>query len=343
MSNFKPGRSLDIGTSYIISAREYEKDNKVLFSEFRDAFVKLVPSSPIAKKMMAKGLKGQQYFEDTDGSYIVVGQDAIERAIERNISTSRPLVKGVISPSEKQARRILRHIFKEILGQPEIEGEKVVYSIPAQPIDQEAERFDVGYHTDVLNNDLASLGFTPKPLHEAEAICYSELEDSDYTGLAISAGAGMQNICLMSSGDAILHFSVTRSGDWVDRMAAAATGSEDTIVQVEKENSKFTVGTEIPNNPVLFAVAGYYVRLIQYVIKNTVAYIASSKALPRFTDPIPIVIAGGTSLANGYVEQFQKTIEQYADDLPFKVKEVRAAKNQLRSVARGLLIASTLE
>jgi len=123
---FLPGRGLDIGTSFIIGTREYQpaqteegqpaEGSKVRYTEFRDAFLKLKPSSPIAKKMMEKGLKGQQYFEDVDGSYIVVGQDAIERSIERNQSANRPLVRGVIAPKEKQARRILRHIFKEVLG-----------------------------------------------------------------------------------------------------------------------------------------------------------------------------------------------------------------------------------
>jgi len=58
---FLHGVGLDIGTSYIISAREYKEGGKIRYSEFRDAFLKLKPSSPIAKKMMAKGLKGQQY------------------------------------------------------------------------------------------------------------------------------------------------------------------------------------------------------------------------------------------------------------------------------------------
>jgi len=56
------------------------------------------------------------------------------------ISANRPLVRGVISPKEKQARRILRHVFKEILEDPTIENEKVVYSVPAQPTDQEENR-----------------------------------------------------------------------------------------------------------------------------------------------------------------------------------------------------------
>ena len=145
---FPTGRGLDIGTSFIIGARELTEDKLVQYTDFRDAFFHMHPSSPIAKKMMEKGLKGQEYFKDVDGSFVVVGQDAIERAIERNQSAARPLVRGVIAPREKQARRILRHIIKEILGEPMTEGEKVVYSVPAQPADQAADDFDVGFHCD---------------------------------------------------------------------------------------------------------------------------------------------------------------------------------------------------
>lgn len=349
---FVPGRGLDIGTSFIIGARELKEDagTKVQYTEFRDAFFRMRPSTPIAKKMMEEGLKGQEYFTDVDGSFIVVGRDAIERAIERNQSASRPLVRGVIAPQEKQARRILRHILKEVLGNPTQEGEKVVYSVPAQPIDQTADDFDVGFHCDALNNDIANLGFTPAPLSEAEAICYSELEDDKYTGVALSFGAGMVNVCLMSSGEGILHWSTTRSGDWVDRMAAQATAYPDTVVQVEKEGSKFIVGQENPSSPILSAISLYYVRLIDYTIQHMIHHIGKASNLPKFTEPVPIIISGGTSRANGFVEKFRELLQLRNDandsavpcELPFVVKEVRAAKEPLRAVARGCLLASQI-
>lgn len=342
---FVLGRGLDIGTSFIIGARELKEGGKVQYTDFRDAFFRMRPSTPIAKKMMEKGLKGQEYFTDVDGSFIVVGRDAIERAIERNQSASRPLVRGVIAPREKQARRILRHILKEVLDKPLADGEKVVYSVPAQPADQTADDFDVGFHCDALNNDIAGLGFVPAPLSEAEAICYSELEDDNYTGVALSFGAGMVNMCLMSSGEGILHWSTTRSGDWVDRMAAQATAYPDTVVQVEKEGSQFQVGTENPSSPILSAISLYYVRLIDYTIQHMINKILQADNLPKFTAPLPIIVSGGTSQAGGFVKQFEKSLTEKntgPNELPFAIKEVRSAKDPLRAVARGCLLASQI-
>ena len=350
MAEFLSGRGLDCGTSYIITSRGYPEGGKIRYTEFRDAFYRIKPATPISKKMVEKGLKGQQYFSETDGSFIIVGNDAIERAVERHDSASRPLVRGVISPKEKQARRILRHIFKEILETPIVEGEKVVYSIPAQPIDVSLEDFDVGFHADALGNDIKDLGFTAVPLHEAEAICYSELENDDYSGFVVDCGAGMVNCCLMSAGQAVLHYSTCRSGDWLDKMSAIASAQPETVVQLEKENTDFILGQETSNNPILSAVSLYYVRLIDYTIQHMIVRLNQATDLPKFTQPIPIIVAGGTSRAKGFVDKFKERLDWFNSPetsplqytVPFQVKEVRLANDPLRAVARGLFLASQL-
>lgn len=329
---------LDVGTSFIIKAREVE--GSVEYTEFRDAFYRIKASTPVASKMIEKGLANRKYFKDSDGTFVVIGQDAIEKAIERHQTAARPMYRGVISPKEKDARRILKFILTELLGTPSEPGEKIVYSIPAQPIDQSDELFDTGYHEDVLSNDLREMGFTPESLNEAEAICYSELENDDYTGVSFSFGAGMVNVCVMSAGEAIIKYSTTRSGDWVDRMAAQSTAEPDSVIQVEKEGGGFKVGDEVPGSPILSAVSAYYVRLISYTTKYLQARVADTKELPKFSEPIPIIVGGGTSRAEGFLECFKEHLEKLK--LPFEIKEVRTASDQMRAVSRGCLIASTL-
>lgn len=333
-----PGVGLDVGTSFIIAARE-EGEGKIAYREFRDAFYRLKPNTPIAAKMIEKGLQGKKFLKDTDGSFIVVGADAIEKAVERHDSASRPMVRGVLSPKEKDARRILKFILHEVVGQPSIPGEKLCYSVPAQPVDQNSEDFDVSYHEDVLRRDLTEVGFDAHPLNEAEAICYSELEEDDYTGIALSFGAGMVNVCVMSNGEAIIKFATTKSGDWIDRMTAQATGEPDSVIQVEKEAGGFRVG-EPSENQIHNALAAYYNRLIIYTVQQLSFVLSQSNALPKFKDPLPVVISGGTSRAAGFVEKFQEQVKELG--LPVPVKEVRHAKDPLRAVARGCMIAAQL-
>lgn len=330
---------LDIGTSFLIAARE-GGEGDVVYRDFRDAFFRIKPATPIAGKMIEKGLQGLKFFKDVDGSYVVVGAEAITKAVERHMSASRPLFRGVISPREKDARRVLKFILGELLGPPSENGERLVYSIPAAPVDRSEEDFDVGYHCDAMGRDLKELGYNATPLNEAEAICYSELENDDYTGVAMSWGAGMVNVCVMSSGEPVLTFSTTQSGDWIDRMAAVSTAEPDSVVQVEKENGVWEVGKEHGSSRILSAVSAYYVRLIEYTLKLLAAKLADSASLPRFSQAIPVIVSGGTSMAQGFVREIQK---QLADiELPFEVKEVRHASTPLRAVARGCLIAASM-
>jgi hypothetical protein len=331
-------KGLDVGTSFIVLAEEGSK-GKVLYKDFRDAFYVIKPTTPIATKMIEKGLAGKTFVKDEDGSFIILGKDAIEKAVERNDSAKRPMYKGVVSSKEKDARRILTYILKEVSGKPSEQGEKLVFCIPAQPVDQEDDDFDVGYHEDVIVKLLTEVGYSARAINEAEALCYSELEKDDYTGVALSWGAGMVNVCVMLNGEPVVTFSTTKSGDWVDRMAAVATGEADSIVQAEKENGDFTVG-EPNDNQVLAAVASYYDRLIDYTTKQLASAMEGHKSIPKFKDPLPIVVAGGTSKAKGFVNLFAKKLE--ANGFPLPVKEVRHAADPLHAVARGCLIAAQI-
>jgi hypothetical protein len=167
-------------------------------------------------------------------------------------------------------------------------------------------------------------------------------EDHSFTGPFLTihnCGAGMVNVCVMLNGEPVLTFSTTKSGDWIDRMAAVATGQTDSIVQAEKEEGDFTIG-QPHDNQILAAVSAYYERLIDYTTKQLAAALSDHKDLPKFKDPLPVVIGGGTSQAKGFVTTFAKKLE--ANGFPVAVKEVRHASEPLHAVARGCLIAASI-
>lgn len=331
------GVGLDVGTSYIVKAQD--NNGNIEYKDFRDAFYIIKPSSPVATKMIEKGLSGKVFIKDADGSFILLGKDAIEKAIERNDTAKRPMYRGVVSAKEKDAKRVLAFILQEVVGQSSESGQKLVYCVPAQPVDQEDEDFDIGYHEDVIKTILQEVGYDARSINEAEALCYAELGDNDYTGIGISCGAGMTNICVMLNGEPTVVFSTTKSGDWVDRMSAVATGEPDSVIQAEKEAGGFKIG-EPNDSPILAAVSAYYERLIDYTIKQLTVALTGHKSLPKFKDPLNIVIAGGTSQADGYIEQFTKKLSE--NNFPLPIKEIRHAKDPLHAVAKGCLIASQI-
>lgn len=329
-------KGLDVGTSFIVLSSESSK-GKVEYKDFRDAFYVIKPTTPVATKMIEKGLGGKVFIKDADNSFILLGKDAIEKAIERNDTAKRPMHKGVVSAKEKDAKRILAFILKEVVGQASEPGEKLVFCVPAQPVDQEDEDFDVGYHEDVVKTILGECGYEAKAINEAEALCYAELEEEDYTGIAISCGAGMTNVCVMLNGEPTVVFSTTKSGDWIDRMSAVATGEPDSVVQAEKEGGDFTIGVHT-ENAVLAAVSAYYDRLIDYTTKQLSNALKGHKSLPKFKNPLTVVVAGGTSQAKGYIDIFTQKLTE--NGFPLNVKVVRHATDPLHAVSKGCLIAS---
>lgn len=330
-------KGLDVGTSFVVLSQE-DNEGSISYTDFRDAFYIIKPTTPVATKMIEKGLAGKVFIKDSDGSFILLGKDAIEKAIERNENAKRPMFRGVVSAKEKDAKRILAFILKEVVGKSSEQNEKLVFCVPAQPVDQEDDDFDIGYHEDVIKAVLGGeCGYDVKSINEAEALAYAELEDNDYTGVAVSCGAGMTNVCVMLNGEPTVIFSTTKSGDWIDRMSAIATGEKDSVVQAEKENGVFEIGK--PNdNPVLSAVSSYYERLIDYTTKHLSVALSNHKSLPKFKDSLDVVIAGGTSLANGYVETFHNKLKE--NGFPIPIKQVKHASDPLHAVSKGCLIAA---
>jgi hypothetical protein len=141
----------------------------------------------------------------------------------------------------------------------------------------------------------------------------------------------------MLNGEPTVVFSTTKSGDWIDRMSAVATGETDSVVQAEKEGGKFKIG-EPNDNPVLAAVSAYYERLIDYTTKQLSSALTGHKSLPKFKDPLKIVIAGGTSQAQGYIELFTQKLAE--NNFPLVVKEIVHATDPLHAVSKGCLIAA---
>jgi len=234
---------LDVGTSFLIRAEETSEGVK--YKEFRDAFYRIKPPTAFAGKMLEKGLVNISYFKDLDGSFVIVGQDAIDKAIERNQSALRPLYRGVISPRESDARRVLNFILTQLVGKPNKEGEILIYSIPAEPVDQSDENFNTGYHEDVLRKDLGELGWNAQALNEAEAICYSELENDGYTGICcllpgtqIYTKRGLVNIEDVIIGDEVL----SHKGRWKKVTATIPTYYKGIATKIKLHGTGQTYG-----------------------------------------------------------------------------------------------------
>lgn len=332
------GVGLDVGTSFLVAGR-FGSDGKIHFKKFRDCFLELEPKSPINQKFIKRGLDDRKAtYIEKDGSFFVLGEEAFLMANERHVNTRRPMHRGVLSPTEKEAFPILKELLRRIVGEPRVKNEKLVFSVPAKPIDAE---FDQLFHQDMLRSFLASLGYDAQAMNEAEALAYSELLEEGLTGIAISCGAGMMNVAVMSAGDPVVTFSTSRSGDWVDAQAAIATNMTNSIIQQEKEGPDLDLMSPAPGNQIHAAIAVYYGNLLVYTLEQIAYDLSRSPSLPKFKDPIPLVVAGGTSLPRGFVEKFKQALKVV--DMPVQISDVRHAGDPLHAVANGLTLAASMD
>ncbi len=318
---------LDCGTMNLVCARS--DSDKV--SLMRNVFLKIDKET-----VNINQLSNVSYVENEDGELFIIGNDAFDFANLFNREVSRPMEKGLISPKEISAIDVLTIMIKQLIGETKNKDVYVSYSIPAEPIDEERS---VIYHQNVFARILKSLGANYSPVNEAMAIVYSECSNEKYSGIGISFGAGMMNCCVSLKGIEALKFSTSRSGDWIDNQVAKDLDMvKNRVTNIKEKYMKLTGAVDVQNKKtkrVLEALYYYYKALIDYTVKKIIKEF-NEKVDVELSEPIPIVISGGTSTPDGFVDLFKTILSNY--ELPFEVSEVRASKNSLTTVANGLLI-----
>jgi hypothetical protein len=345
MAEFKNGIGLDIGTGFICSSRMKE-DGTMVTKSIRDSFLEICPANKLISSTMRKGLtKSNINFFEVDDKFYVLGEDSLIQSIERQVVVQRPMRKGVISPIEIKALPMFKALLKELLGTPQVENEKVVFTLPGAPVDA---GFDVMYHENVIEHILKDLGFAGRSLNEGHALVFSELSEDDFSGITMSWGSGMTNVAGANFADLVMKFSVAKGGDYIDESTALALGfdpknpklSEITpnLVTYVKEQGVNILKPDTADR-IKVGISAHYKALIRYVVDLLVRELKNNKSEIKFTKPVPIVIAGGTSLATGFLELFKLELDKHIDELPFQIKEIRMSKETLISVSQGCLLA----
>jgi hypothetical protein len=327
--NTEPGKGLDIGTAFVYCAEK--RGSQVAFRTQRNAFFD-IKYSEFTRGILEKS--GVKYVQSKDKLY-VVGDDAIKFANVFAASTRRPMKNGVLSPEEPEALPIVELIIKSVLGSASEKDELCYYSTPGIPVDA---NFDTIYHQNIIKGFLEKRGYRPKPINEGLAIVFSELVEDNFTGMGISFGGGMANICLAIMAVPVFSFSVARAGDWIDEQVGKVTNEPVSKITTFKETSLNLKKPESQMTRIEQALSIYYYHLIEYVLDEIKKEIANSPRIPKFEKPIPIVISGGTASPPGFLERFKGILER--SDFPVEVREARLAPHPLYTTAKGALIAA---
>ena len=318
---------LDCGTMHLVCSRSDSDEVKI----GRNVFLKLD-----TEDVQISELSDINYVKNEDDELFIIGSDAFKYANIFGQQISRPMEKGLISPKEISAIDVLTLMLKDLIGDVQNKVAYCSYSIPAEAID---EGRSVTYHESVFARILKSLGVNYTSVNEAMAIIYSECAKENFSGIALSFGAGMCNVAVSYKGIQALTFSTARSGDWIDNETAASLDMvANRVTNIKEKYMKLTGDVDVKNKKtkrVLEALYYYHKSLIDYTVRKIIKEF-NDKVDLEVDESIPIIISGGTSMPKGFVELFKDVISGY--DLPFELSEIRRAKNPLTAVSNGLLV-----
>lgn len=329
-------KAVDVGTSFIVGAKLV--DGREVFTAERDAFFAM-PREDFAEEMLDDA--GAKYLVRGDEIF-VVGEDALKYCMitGKQNDYRRPMAQGVLNPGEEEAIPLIELLIEAIVGKPAAPGEVVAATIPAAPLDA---NLDVTFHKIVIERFLKKLGYDVRILNEALAIIYAEcpsvVEDTGgsapFSGIGISFGAGMTNLVVAWRAKKLFEISVARGGDWIDQSVSKVRNVPIGKVTHEKERN-LDLSKVDPRNALHLGLEIYYEELIRHVLKEFNAHFKSAQS--TFSNPFDVVVAGGTASVPGFIGKFQECLA--AEGSPVPIGQVRLAKDPLRTVAKGALVAA---
>jgi len=321
---------LDLGTSTVVAARK--NGSGVQSAAELNAFIELPPS-----KFTEQILEQNEIdFVKEKKNIVVYGNGAAKFANMFNAETRRPMRHGLVNATEPYSQRLLEVIVTKLLGRPRAHGIRICFSIPGAPLGAPTS---LVYHEALMKQMLEGLGHEAKSINEGLAVVFASQEKDNFSGIGISFGGGLTNVCLAYLSVPVFTFAIEKGGDDIDEAVGLVTGETATRIRSIKED-----GLDLakkPRSKVHGALQIYYEDLINTVVEGIQEALARTDRMPKLDRPLPVVLAGGSALPKGFQNRFERALD--AQKLPIPISGVRMARNPKQATARGALLAAVYE
>lgn len=319
---------LDIGTSRIVLATGPQGTQS---QSQLNAFVS-VPYAKLTENILQQN---RMVYYRNGKELCVYGNDSERFASFFNALPRRPMQRGVLNAHEAMGQQIIQAIIEQMLPRAR-KNEMISFSVPGKGEGADA---NLVYHEAVLRNFLQGLGYQAKAINEGLAVVFAELQQENFTGIGVSLGGGMCNVCVAFLSVPMLSFSIPMGGDYIDASVSEVTAEPVTRVRLQKEESLDLARQ--PKDKVASALHIYYEEVMATLINKLREEFESSNNIPRLDRPLPIVLSGGTAKPRGFLQKFEGMLK--ASGFPAPVSEVRLASDPLTATARGCYIAALSE
>ncbi len=323
------GIGMDIGTSRIVCLHPDETDPDA--GSQLNAFLSVAESRFLKEVLIKNRIPHSRVEEET----VILGRPARQFAEIFNGEIRRPMRHGLLSPQEPHAVPVLQEILRLLLPEAAGPGQPLCFCVPAPVAGLES---DFVYHEGILKKHLAGLGYRVKSIFKGMAVVLAELAEDNYTGIGISMGAGMCNVCLSFLSMPVISFGLRRGGDDIDDAAARVTREALHRVRAVKEESldfSRPARTRLES-----ALQIFYEDLVRDLLHALASRLSQAERLPRMNQAVPVVLAGGTCLPNGFAGWFEQLLKEAR--VPLGISAVRLAQDPLRSAATGALLSTAV-
>lgn len=318
---------LDIGTTNIVV---YRNGTSKTSTRMETNVFFTVPSKPQTKDFL---LGNHIRFIDKKGSLFILGNPAEEFASLLGGQTRHPMERGMLNLAEDEAIHVITAILGRLIPKPKNKHESLGFSIPGNPIDSTATTI---FNESIFNSFLDSLGYRPQPINEGMAVVISELSGDHTTGIGISIGGGMCNVCFSYLSIPVTTFSIQMGGDFIDNTVAGSVGEFPAKIKSIKETELDLDGA--PKNSIEHGLHVCYENLFSTLAKSLEQVLGTSDTVPRLRKALPIIISGGTVLVPGSRDKFASILKKV--QLPFKISDIVLAENPLHAAAKGAYLAA---
>lgn len=313
-----------MGTSNLVAARVTENGEESARS--RNAFL-YIREDDTTKELLTRMNIPQQV---VNGKLCVIAGNAFDFSNYFDRRTQRSMNIGVINPLEREAIHVINLIVRKMLWQPRVPNEICSYSLPGDPVDSS---IDITYHKNVIETMLSCFGYEPMPVNEAFAVVLSELQARKFTGVGVSCGGGMVNVCVTYTSIVIAEFAIARGGDWIDQHAANAIDTSVNKILIAKEKGMSLLA---PKSREEESIAVYYKHYIRYFLEQIAKVLRAPDKGTQFDRPVEMVFAGGSSMVGGFIDVVRRELKSI--DLGIKINEARMAADPFFSVSKGCLL-----
>lgn len=336
---------LDLGTKNIVLSF-YDENGGIKYRKEVNGFYKMPNENAFAKNML---ISAGVPFIEKNGSFIALGGKAEEIAHAFNKTLKRPMQDGVLSQGEEDGIEIMAIIVQNLIGHSLNEDSILYYCVPAPAINADVNTdFHQRIAQMIINGYESKNGnkISGHSINEAQALVISSIPNK--TGIGISWGAGMVNVCYCLFGLPVYKFSIVGSGDWIDLASAKQYGYNKDKPEGDYKQTPTTISrikekmslVSMPSDPIMRTIYVNYTILMDNVIDGIIKGFRENEDKARISNPMPIVVAGGTSSPDGFTELFK---EQFMKkNPPFEIGEIYRTEKPLFAVAKGCLEAAQL-